>query len=120
MTAEIRSRVGTPRDRHWHFKGEFTCRSHNRARVFVNVAPEDRARYPVDRHGCILRSRKVWIDAHPGSTLESSDVIHHVNGDTTDDRLENLRLYSNQSEHWREHSDVLLANRKRNERGQFI
>lgn len=35
--------------------------------------------------------------------LEPSEVIHHKNGITDDDRIENLRLFKNQSEHQKFH-----------------
>lgn len=45
------------------------------------------------------------MEAHLGRELQGSEQVHHINGDTTDDRIENLRLHRNLSEHMRqEHS----------------
>src|SRR3989442_1648826 len=36
------------------------------------------------------RARYVWNQAHPDDPAERGDSVHHINGDTTDDRPENL------------------------------
>ena len=60
--------------------------------------PNDDARYEVFIDGkWILRSRVV-MEKHLGSPLSSDEVVHHINGDKLDDRIENLQVMSN-SEH---------------------
>lgn len=39
---------------------------------------------------------------HLGRVLESWEIVHHLNGDRTDNRLENLQVMT-QSEHMKEH-----------------
>lgn len=34
-----------------------------------------------------------------GRKLSSIEVVHHINGDHNDNRIENLQLYANQQEH---------------------
>jgi hypothetical protein len=39
-----------------------------------------------------------------GRLLDPKEVVHHINGDGTDNRPENLELLSGQSEHMRLHN----------------
>jgi hypothetical protein len=36
--------------------------------------------------------------------LERTEVVHHINGNTTDNRQDNLELLSGQSDHMKKHS----------------
>lgn len=45
-----------------------------------------------------------------GRQLLRTEDVHHVNGDTTDNRPENLRVHSSHAEHFRvEHPDMSVA-----------
>lgn len=61
-----------------------------------------------------LYSRAV-MEAHVGRPLRSDEIVHHVNGNPADDRIENLRL-TTRSEHIAIHRDELLAAQGRRRR----
>lgn len=55
-----------------------------------------------DKCKYVLRAR-LEMEKHIGRTLLQTEVVHHINGDMTDDRIENLMLFSNTAEHSRYH-----------------
>jgi hypothetical protein len=57
----------------------------------------------------VLFSRAVMA-AHVGRLLRPDEIVHHRNGDTTDDRIENL-LLTDRSEHARLHDFGSLGRR---------
>lgn len=53
--------------------------------------------------GMVLQHRLV-MERHLGRLLSGVEVVHHLNGDPADNRLENLALLQGQSEHIRQHA----------------
>jgi len=56
-----------------------------------------------------VNGKKVYVHRiimaeHIGRDLLPSEVVHHINGDNQDNRVENLRLYANTGEHTRYHA----------------
>jgi hypothetical protein len=81
---------------------------HLNDRGYVMVIAPDDFPFPgmLDRHRRIREHRMVMA-LHLGRELRRSEVVHHLNHDRTDNRLENLHLYGSHSEHMRSHAHAV-------------
>ncbi len=60
--------------------------------------------YPSRRVGGVpVADHRRVMSEHIGRALRPKEVVHHINGDTRDNRIENLRLFRNHSEHRTDH-----------------
>lgn len=51
------------------------------------------------RNGSKAHYARCLMEAHFGRTLDSREHVHHINGDKTDDRVENLLVLSEAEHH---------------------
>lgn len=63
--------------------------------VIVSI---DSPYYEMNIGGYVKRSRLVMAE-YLGRCLESSEIVHHINGIRDDDRIDNLLLLKDHSEH---------------------
>jgi hypothetical protein len=81
---------------------------------FGSEHPNYRSGKTRDGNGYVILSSKEWgtnqgrrehrvvMEQHLGRPLTSDEVVHHINGDKSDNRIENLSIQSRAS-HMREH-----------------
>ena len=67
-----------------------------------------------NKRGYVAEHRLVY-EKYLGRFLDSKEVIHHINGNREDNRLENLQLSIENGEHIKKYH-----NKARNENGQFV
>jgi hypothetical protein len=75
---------------------------HHRRKVFVLHTIRGKPRWYITTPGAgPAQWARVVMERLIGRQLTSAEVVHHINGDSTDDRPENLRLFASHAEHMR-------------------
>jgi len=72
--------------------------------------------HPNKTYGRYIREHRLIIEESIGRFLEKDEVVHHINGIRSDNRIENLVLIKNQGEHISSHN----GNRHRDTKGRFL
>lgn len=79
-------------------------------------------KYPYKRmrvKGRLIDRHRYVMEHHLGRRLSSDEIVHHINGDPTDDRIENLEL-TTRSEHAKMHvTDELVSRIKKLDSTRF-
>lgn len=102
---ETRTKMGVSRsgEKAYNWKGGLRITS---GRFYVKASNHPH----VTKEGYIARSRFVMED-FIGRYLLPREVIHHINGDKTDDRIENLMLFKNGSDHAKFHMAQIIRDK---------
>jgi hypothetical protein len=83
-----------------------------RSDAVVGYSPKGYRRVRVwegDEKRVIVEHR--WVmEQHLGRRLLPKEVVHHVNGDRVDNRIENLELFASQGDHLSRHHPELSEN----------
>lgn len=70
----------------------------------------DDPNHPHQYRGGYVYEHRRNMEKHIGRFLEPNEKVHHVNGDITDNRIENLSLCASNSDHFKKfHKDIISS-----------
>lgn len=78
-----------------------------------------RPNHPYAANGGYVMEHRIVMEGHLGRFLNPDEIIHHINGDTHDNRLENLKLGS-RKEHCSYHYDAVKLVRDLQKRIKYL
>lgn len=63
--------------------------------------------YSLDRKYPYIQRARYVMEKYLGRKLLPTEIVHHINGIKTDDRIKNLKLFSSVNQHIKEHHNIL-------------
>lgn len=81
---------------HWNWKGGHYKNSNG----YVYVLKPN---HPFAKKNGYVAEHRLIFEKHLGRYINPSEYIHHINGIKDDNRLENLKLFNNESDHLKLH-----------------
>jgi hypothetical protein len=83
-------------EKHYYWKGGKTVFN---KRYILILTPN----HPFPNSHKYVFEHRLIMEKHLGRYLKPSERIHHINGNTFDNRIKNLKLFSNEFEHQKFH-----------------
>lgn len=87
-------KIGDSREKHYNWKGGV-----NWFKGYKAIKVADPNHPGKDKNQGYVLEHRLVMEQHLGRYLLATEVVHHINGDKTDNRIENLSLCNSKSDH---------------------
>jgi hypothetical protein len=93
------NKAAVPRGkRHWNWKG-----GKGKDRDYIMILSHG---HPFADYYGYVREHRLIMEKHLGRYLSPEEIVHHINGVKSDNRIENLKLFNSTGEHSSHHNGV--------------
>ena len=79
--------------------------------IWLHLEPNDAFYIMANSQGYVMEHR-ITMARHLNRVLKDGEVVHHINGDLTDNAIVNLLLYASNGKHMSKHMKEIWARRK--------